>query len=117
MYIPVSPQQVDPLYPKIWASYIVPDGSTTTSFSSSTVLNPENVDRCLGNIYPNDNLYHYHILSPCLTDSTIPAGQCSTDAQCDDNFKNYMVNAYKDNSTQFVVGISLDGRIIYSPYN
>lgn len=56
-------------------------------------------------------------MSPCLYDTSIPAGQCITDNTCYDNVTTYAVTGFYANYTLKAIGMAKDGHVIYGPYN
>ncbi len=77
-----SGDQVDPFYPGSW--------------SGALKVTAETVDACLGHPMMIGNVYHYHILPPCLVSkSSINASQSCTDvSDCNKDIKTYALNAF-----------------------
>jgi hypothetical protein len=92
-----SLNQVDPFYP-------------------SGGFPAEGVDQCLS--HPNANgQYHYHIASGCMVNP--PQGNltmCSPENGCANNIASYSLQTFSSYKTLTVVGIAIDGHVIYGPY-
>lgn len=94
----ISGEGVDPFYP---TSY---KGADTEA---------EKVDGCLGHPEPRGN-FHYHTTSPCFGDSSIDPGKKIKN----DDILDQILRGFNKKRNREVVGISKDGRPIYSPlYN
>jgi hypothetical protein len=112
----VQLDNTDPFYPQRW----VGSGLNTTLLNGNTTTDTsimDEIDKCLGVAYNDTGIYHYHMMSPCLYDNTIPGGQCQTDSVCKNNFTTYAVTGFDNNKTLKAVGVAKDGRVIYGPYN
>lgn len=101
----MSADRVDPYYPKAWS------GSSKTT--------AEIVDACIG--HPQgDNLYHYHMLPPCLVnaDNMQTTKVCEQVADCTNDLKSYAMSAFTAKAkTLTYIGVAKDGRPIVGPYN
>lgn len=91
----ISGEGVDPFYPTAY------QGANTEA---------ERVDGCLGHPQP-DGIFHYHTVSPCFADDTIDPGNKKKDADVSDT----ILQGYKKKPYREVIGLSKDGRPIYSP--
>ena len=95
-----SDYEVDPFYP--------------TDYTQADIVQineDEWVDTCLGSI-DADGIYRYRTASPCLQDNfSPPIGQkCGN---CENDFIEYLDD--KTDNSLFAIGLSKDGRAIYSP--
>jgi hypothetical protein len=86
MFEGVSLNYVDPFYPNGW---------TSTTTGAHTTASAEHVDLCLGHPQAT-GMYHYHMLPPCLFDSTYAAtaGACDPTAACSSSPKAYALAGY-----------------------
>lgn len=98
-----STSDVDPFYPKAWSGNEDPSA--------------ESVDACLG--HPNGNdVYHYHILPPCILNSASisTTESCAAVTACSDDLAGYALDNFSTTKTLTVLGITKDGHVIYGPY-
>ncbi len=94
---------MDPFYPGDW--------------SGAGKVEIEGADACIAHPSPTGNLYHYHILTPCLIDSTIDGTKkCSDIPECNYDPATYSISSYESHKTKTILGIARDGHVIYGPY-
>ena len=94
----ISVEGVDPFYPTIQTDV-------------------EKVDLCLGHPRGSDNLYHYHMPSPCMyTTAVYQSSPCSSVTSCSQNFSEYSMSAVTDSNKNKILGISKDGHVIKAPF-
>lgn len=120
MFNAVQLDNTDPFYPAVWTGAnrtMLYNATSNTTYASNITSIMDRVDKCLGVAYNNTGIYHYHIMSPCLYDPSIPGGQCSTDNVCKNNFTTYAVTGFDSNETLKAIGMAKDGHVIYGPYN
>lgn len=99
-----STNNIDPFYPNSWSGMVE--------------LADEYVDGCLG--HPNGpGVYHYHILSPCIIDSSSVSttSSCTSITDCASDVASYTLDFYADYKEETVLGIARDGHLLLGPYN
>ena len=76
------------------------------------------MDNCLGHVTKNNPFYHHYSFSPCMQScaqrNSYHPKKCSDDSNCRKKTSNYMITGV--DQSQQVVGIALDGRLIYGPW-
>jgi hypothetical protein len=99
-----STNNIDPFYPNSWSGMVE--------------LADEYVDGCLG--HPNGpGVYHYHLLSPCILDSSTVSttSSCTSITDCASDVGTYALDFYADYMQETVVGIAKDGHLLLGPYD
>jgi hypothetical protein len=99
-----STNNIDPFYPNSWSGMVE--------------LADEYVDGCLG--HPNGpGVYHYHILSPCIIDSSSVSAtsSCTSIDACSSDVASYTLDFYADYNYETVLGIGRDGHLLLGPYD
>lgn len=94
-----SPRNTDYFYPKDWSG-------------SNQVVVDQALDACLGAITPDDGVYHYWFLPPCLynADKLQPSMYCANVTECNQDMASYALNVYSTYSpTTTLIGMAKDG--------
>ncbi|CDW76269.1 UNKNOWN [Stylonychia lemnae] len=106
MYNGNSPRNTDYFYPKDWA------GSNQKNVD-------QDIDACLGAIQPEDGVYHYWFLPPCLyhADKIQTSKYCDNVTDCFTDMASYSKKIYTDfSNTWTLIGMAKDGHKIIGPY-
>ena len=101
-----SPRNTDYFFPKDWSG------------SNQKVVD-QDLDACLGAIQPEDGVYHYWFLPPCLynADKVQAHLYCDNITECSTDTPNYAKKFYTDYSgTWTLIGMAKDGHKIIGPY-
>merc|ERR1712070_931040 len=99
---------VDPFYPAVYAS----SAGVTTDIETAK----EGADQCLWHPSPQKS-GHYHSPPPCLADPSLVDDSTAPKANYMGDMKTYMETEWLNIPYQSALGISKDGRPIYTPYN
>ncbi|CDW91700.1 UNKNOWN [Stylonychia lemnae] len=109
LYPPISNVTgFDPIYPR----------GNTQQIINRTV----SIDRCLGTTFNESSTYHYHTVSYCSIQDTIPDAlypdSCKNIQQCRIAPLDYHINQFVPQiRKKYPIGIAKDGNIIYGPYD
>ena len=77
------------------------------------------MDACLGAITPEDGVYHYWFLPPCLynADKLETSKYCDNVPECANSMADYAMRVYTDYQPYWtLIGMAKDGHKVIGPY-